>query len=203
MRIPRLAFSEILHLGEVLAIVGATVFAADSHSFWSHHFPPPGASQPVTYIKPGGSQTELQMTLAKCRMALQQTQLLTPPVPAATDFGGAVSQLGGALDSRDMQASFFQNCMVSNGWFPQTHSPKSQFSEEVKEALKTCHGADDKDKAIEWSKCYLFDEHSEAYIEFATEFHDGKTSHEDYVNSLKSADATWIEKIHERHAVQN
>jgi len=182
------------------------------------------ASEPVTYVKPGATPAEFQMTLAKCKMSLQQTQLLMPPVAPAADFGGSLSQLGATLDSNAMQADYFNNCMISNGWFPQRRKAiqpsQPQFSEEIKEALKNCHGSDDRDTAMEWAQCYgevqrpiwakykpadldLFDAYISNVTMIATQFQNGETDHEEYVTDLQEAGKNWKKKIQARRTTSN
>jgi Rap1a immunity proteins len=70
-------------------------------------------SPPVTYTKPGASNDELQITLAKCRLALAQSPL---PCQQPTGASAAVARI---IDNGQSQRSFINDCMTSNGWFPE------------------------------------------------------------------------------------
>jgi hypothetical protein len=169
------------------------------------------ARQQITYVKPGASQAELQMVVAKCKMSLAQT-----PMPYQPAEGGLVG-LGAAMDNYDAQKDYFSNCMIANGWMPQAQgSNGSQFVEQVKEAVKTCQGADDKDQAVEWAQCWgrvqrpiwvkykpqyldLFDGQSADLVKISTQFHKGNITHDEYVSALKESGANWKAKIEDRH----
>ncbi|MGE4046270.1 MAG: hypothetical protein AB7F35_15545 [Acetobacteraceae bacterium] len=178
------------------------------------------ASQPVIYTKAGATPAEAQIATAKCKMALQQTQLLMPIEPSATDLGGSVSQLGATLNSRSLQADYFNNCMIANGWFPQTQASQgaqSPLVEELKIALQHCNAedADNRDKVVAWSECYdrvqrpvwakyspdnmdLYDAYSAKVKQLAVQFHNGEISQEKNADGIKDAGAVWISSIEAR-----
>lgn len=71
-----------------------------------------GCEAPAPWTKPGATERDFQMSLARCRM-----QAAGRPSDPDLGRGNQRQQMGAAMQSAGASISYINNCLMADGWF--------------------------------------------------------------------------------------